>query len=566
MAKISMIRNVDYTGATDVLHAFVTAEEKSYDGTNRRVRVKIIIHQVDWPYQRMFQYSITNNGVTKSYGSVSITGTLPVTIFDDDINVTVNNTYDYGTYPLSFTAKVFSDGKQDWVQIKSEGNSITIYELTKIDEIPIDSVADTVYGGNVSVKWTPVRENTYTRFMFSMGAWNDSTEFIQTEDKDQNTFDDYEIPMEVALQEPNAESGIMTVTMYTYSDSDGLYPVAAPSSSTFNVSFSQSSMPSISDCSGSIINSNETVAGWGIALAGFTNLGISAFVPDAGLYGSRVTKFNIAGSYQDYVISFNSTDASNIQKDEERGGYVLTYNSGAIQSSGDYTLNLSYTDSRGVTSSPILVTFGKDDSGADITSVHFEKYTTPIIKTAKASKTAKEDGTIKVQVAVDADYEPIGTLNKLSSFVYVNHDNDDVKMWEASDHGVKFTAVLSEAAWFVDASSYTLKLIITDSLGISAQKEIFLPSQVVMMDFKAGGDGLGIGKVCESPGLEVAMDTTFYGDVNILLEKDGRVSTIPLAEFIRDTMRIISSEMYGDSSPEELFETPQDGQLYFRRV
>lgn len=51
------------------------------------------------------------------------------------------------------------------------------------------------------------------------------------------------------------------------------------------------------------------------------------------------------------------------------------------------------------------------------------------------------------------------------------------------------------------------------------------------MDFKAGGKGMGIGKIAESDALEVALPTVFFSD-NIKITVNG-TTKIPLADYIR---------------------------------
>ena len=50
------------------------------------------------------------------------------------------------------------------------------------------------------------------------------------------------------------------------------------------------------------------------------------------------------------------------------------------------------------------------------------------------------------------------------------------------------------------------------------------------MDFRAGGKGLGIGKIAETDNLEIAFDTIFMGNVYIQSDDGTKVS---LADYIR---------------------------------
>ena len=52
------------------------------------------------------------------------------------------------------------------------------------------------------------------------------------------------------------------------------------------------------------------------------------------------------------------------------------------------------------------------------------------------------------------------------------------------------------------------------------------------MDFRAGGKGLGIGKIAESNNLEIALDSIFIGNVYI---KVGNTN-VSLIDYIKNTM------------------------------
>ena len=68
---------------------------------------------------------------------------------------------------------------------------------------------------------------------------------------------------------------------------------------------------------------------------------------------------------------------------------------------------------------------------------------------------------------------------------------------------------------FEDISSYNFKIVVTDALSQSAQEESFISTLEVLLDFRAGGKGLGIGKICESDSMEVSLDAKFFGAIYI---------------------------------------------------
>ena len=80
--------------------------------------------------------------------------------------------------------------------------------------------------------------------------------------------------------------------------------------------------------------------------------------------------------------------------------------------------------------------------------------------------------------------------------------------------------------------------MVTDTIGNTEAKEALLSTTSVLLDFKAGGDGIGIGKICESAGMEVSLDATFFAKV------------------------ILSAATYGDTLPA----SGVAGQIFLKRI
>ena len=83
---------------------------------------------------------------------------------------------------------------------------------------------------------------------------------------------------------------------------------------------------------------------------------------------------------------------------------------------------------------------------------------------------------------------------------------------------------------------------------------MFVSTAAVLLDFKEGGDGLGVGKICENPGMEVNMDAVFY--------KTVKIGELTLEQFIQSIMQILPPSMYGTSTPTNGVE----GQIFFKKM
>jgi len=79
--------------------------------------------------------------------------------------------------------------------------------------------------------------------------------------------------------------------------------------------------------------------------------------------------------------------------------------------------------------------------------------------------------------------------------------------------GTSGTAVFMVSGLDTDMQ-YNCKITVTD-LNTSSNRTVILTRAFFIMDFKAGGRGIGIGRAAPNSGLEVGYDTTFDQDVNV---------------------------------------------------
>ena len=318
----------------------------------------------------------------------------------------------------------------------------------------------------------------------------------------------------------------MSVSLYSYNSSSCSTQIGTTSTSSFTVTLADDVVPTIDSCTLSIDNSsNSTVASWGIALAGYSRIKILADA--SGAYGSTVGSFTITGSYRASLT-----------------GSALDYTGGIISSSGNKQFMITCTDSRGRTSEVYT---------SDI--IAFTAYTAPRAK--KLSMSKNDSG--KMVATATWTYDTVGGRNSATAKMYY-------KTTTATDWTTHSGTMTNGTAFVLsdltpdELLSYNFKVVVTDSLGNSSEKDAFSSTVTVLLDFKAGGDGLGVGKICESEGMEVAMETTFFNEIYI----GNKEQT--LADYIRSLMKVLSSEMYGDIDASAAISNPEIGQVYFKRV
>lgn len=293
---------------------------------------------------------------------------------------------------------------------------------------------------------------------------------------------------------PSATSGKGTLVCDTYSGSTKV----GSKSITFTANVPSDIKPSISTASVTIDNSaNSVVAGWGIYVAGYSKAKITATA--AGSYKSTISSFTISGGY-----STTQTSSS------------LNYTGAAFSSSGSKTFNVVAKDSRGRTSA--------SKSAGTITVYAYSK-------PAMSAFTVSRSSTNSKQMIVKANWTFASVNNKNSTTATLYYKKATATSWTTYGTIAKNTNVTLNVE-FEEASSYNFRVIVRDALSNSAQAETFVSTVEVLLDFRAGGKGLGVGKIAETDSMEVAMDIKLMKGVYIYV--DG--SPVTLENYIKSVV------------------------------
>lgn len=509
--------NLSYSGSTGVLEASASVTEKTTTGTSRTLRLKIYVHPIDYGGARSFGWNASCQGQNSS-GNGAALDSSGIYIFDKDITVSVPYGSTSASVDCSFTATVVSP---------SAGNKSISGTISKITGLTLQQgttaltgASNVYFGSACSVSWKPTATNMYYKLKFDLGQWTHTTDVISPNTTSAYTYTGYTIPYDAATQIPNAVTATMYVTLYTYSNSAGTNQVGS-SSTSFTVTLPASVKPSISSKSATIDNSSNTaVNGWNVAVAGFTKLRIVAAA--SGAYGSTISSFKITGAYEDTIT-----------------GSSLDYTGKIIQSSGNQTVTITCVDSR-----------GRESAAVTTTAVSFASYTAPTISQFTAEKNSSGKACLKAIFS----YDSVGGKNTATATLYYRQSGSSAA-WTA--YGTKLTSnvTLTTNLSLSDEKSYNFKVVLTDAPGNTAEKVAFLSTAKVLLDFKKDGDGLGVGKICENPGMEVSMDATFYGSV--------KIGELTLEQFIQSVMKVLPSTMYGTGDPPTGAVT---GQIYFKKL
>lgn len=294
---------------------------------------------------------------------------------------------------------------------------------------------------------------------------------------------------------PNAISGTGTLTCDTYSGNTKV----GSTSITFTCKASSDIKPSITSVNVTVDNSaNNVIAGWGVYVVGYSKATITATA--SGSYSSTIKSFTITG---DYTITKN--------------GSSLSYTGAKFTSSGSKSFSVMACDSRSRTSST-----------TSAGSIFVYSYNKPKITAFTVSRSSSDS----TKMIVKANWSFSSVNNNNSATATLKYKKSTASSWTTYGTISKNTSVTLSTT-FEETSSYNFKVIVTDALSQSASQEAFVSTATVLLDFRAGGNGLGIGKISESNSLEIALPTIFVNS-NIKVKVNG--TDVTLVNYIKGVM------------------------------
>ena len=285
---------------------------------------------------------------------------------------------------------------------------------------------------------------------------------------------DWLVPESLAAQIPNDPDGTGTLTCETYSGSTIIGTKSVP----FTASVPGSMKPAITP-------------GW--ATVTYDNSGTKASAIRAWVQGyskaraefddSRIT-CKQGASVRGYSITYlGKTVSESPYRTETMGGTAAT-------------VRCTVTDSRGL-------------SAYEDFEIAIHPYAPPALTGARLYRAdgdgAASDSGTHIAGCATANYSSIGGENAATIRGYWKAVGGSYGSGEALSSGV--TGIISGSAVISTERSYVAKLVITDSLGNTAEFEDSIPTERVAFHLKEGGNGAAFGKVAETEYvLELAED------------------------------------------------------------
>lgn len=294
-------------------------------------------------------------------------------------------------------------------------------------------------------------------------------------------------PTSLASQIPNSTSGSCTLTCYTYNGNT----LVGTSTTTVTLSVPASIKPTITGITATRVD-GTVPSSWGIYVQTKSKVTL-AITGATGAGGSTISLYSITGGGLSYTASSVTT--------------------GFLNTSGSITFTGKVCDSRGRWSDEATVTI----SIVPYAAPRFNSYSTQRCTSAGASSS---NGTY-AKSTVGFSYWSCSGKNTITTAVAYKKSSES----SYTNAGVSFTSgtqfIFGGGNLSVDYS-YDTRFTLTDAFGTVTVVDS-LSTASVLMDFKAGGTGLAVGKVSET-------DSCFEVSENW----DVKVYGMLLAEYIKN--------------------------------
>lgn len=270
-------------------------------------------------YTRTAKYYVSINGGLETEYQIPYTLPMVTTQVIVDTTITVKHKND-GTA----TVKV-----RTWMDTSVSAGVVTMSKSLTLTSIPrasvIASAKEIVLGNNCYLTFTPCSSSYWYKISFSCGNWYGETEKFRPGTIAPYIFNRYTIPIEVAEQFPNSQSGTMTALLVTYDETSEIRIGSSEKSFTVTLPYNESTKPTIE-----MTLSPDT-----------------PYTKFASLYlqGRSKVKASFSGEGK-----FGAT-VSSYSMQVEGASYASPYTSGILKSSGKVTVTGKVTDSRGFTRS-----------------------------------------------------------------------------------------------------------------------------------------------------------------------------------------------------------------------
>ena len=365
----------------------------------------------------------------------------------------------------AFSGKVWKEDSGGYLTATAEAKS---FQLPTIPRATVPYMGTATIGEEVHIS-LPRASSGFThtlRYVFGGAA----------ETIDTGVADGYDwlVPESLAAQIPNDPSGTGTLTCETYSGSTIIGTKSVP----FTASVPGSMKPAITPGWATVTYDNSGTKASGIAAW------VQGYSKAKAVFDSSKIACKQGASIAKYAVTY-------LGKTVEESPYRTE-----TISTTSATVRCTVTDSRGLSA--------YEDFEIAIHPYAPPALTGAMLYRADGDGAASDSGT-HIAGRATANYYSIGGENAAAIRGYWKAVGGSYGSGEALSSGV--TGIISGSAVISTDRSYVAKLVITDSLGNTAEFEDSIPTERVAFHLKEGGNGAAFGKAAETEyALELAED------------------------------------------------------------
>ena len=276
----------------------------------------------------------------------------------------------------------------------------------------------------------------------------------------------------LANQIPNAVSGTCTITCDTYNGSTKI----GSKTCTLTLTVPASVKPTMTSVTATRVD-GDVPAAWAIYVQNKSKATVK-INGAAGAYGSTISSYSISGG------GYSSTASS--------------FTTGFLTTSGTITFTAKVTDSRGRVSDAATVSIS-------VVAYSAPSFTSYLSQRATSAGTVNDDGTY-IRGLISYSYASCSSKNTVTRATH--YKKSSATSWTNANKSFSSgTAFTFGGGAISTESSYDVKYTITDAFTTVTILDM-VSTAAVLMDFKAGGKGIAIGKVAEKDNtFEIAMTT-----------------------------------------------------------
>lgn len=265
----------------------------------------------------------------------------------------------------------------------------------------------------------------------------------------------------LANQIPNAVSGTCTITCDTYNGSTKI----GSKTCTLTLTVPASVKPTMTSVTATRVD-GDVPAAWAIYVQNKSKATVK-INGAAGAYGSTISSYSISGG------GYSSTASS--------------FTTGFLTTSGTITFTAKVTDSRGRVSDAATVSIS-------VVAYSAPSFTSYLSQRATSAGTVNDDGTY-IRGLITYSYASCSSKNTVTRATYYKKSSSS--SWTNANKSFSSgTASTFGGGAISTESSYDVKYTITDAFTTVTIIDM-VSTASVLMDFKAGGKGIAIGKVSE---------------------------------------------------------------------